>query len=144
MKKYIIILAVVLTVSVAANIILALTYKHDTLLVKDSIVPETDGLDIFEDDYKNRVKENLNKYNPLQGGGYISNASIAINYAKLVIREIFGEEALKESEPYKAFFFEEDQVWHINGYLPPNMLGGTPNVIISKLDGKILAVWQSR
>ena len=72
--------------------------------------------------------------------GDINNAKEAKEQAEIIWKEIFGEEAKKE-KPYKVYFDENSKVWYVKGTLPPNYVGGVLNIIMTKKDGKILAIW---
>ena len=142
MKKLTILISILFILNLIFTISMIIYYNNN-LLYSKNVEISTEDFDIIKYHY-DKMKNSDGNSNYLQGDGYIENATIAVNYAKLIIRDKFGEKVMKEYEPYEAFFIEEDQVWYITGYLPQEMDGGTPNVLIQKTDGKVLSVWKPR
>jgi|GEM_PF-818592 len=76
--------------------------------------------------------------------GFIDSPQTAKEKGVAVLKEIYGEETLKDEEPFGIAFDEKNQVWLIQGTLPDNMEGGVAHIIIQKSDGKVIAVWHDK
>ena len=70
--------------------------------------------------------------------GYVPDKETAIAIAVAVWSPIYGKEHIEERKPYNASL--RDNVWYVSGSLPKDMLGGVPEMEISKDDGRILRV----
>lgn len=75
--------------------------------------------------------------------GVVPDKKTAISVADTILSSIYGE-SIKETEPFNVEFDDKYQVWVINGVLKANKVGGVPNIIIQKRDGKIIAVWHTK
>lgn len=78
--------------------------------------------------------------------GYVPDEETAIAIAEAVIIPIYGKRRMKSERPYKAKLKEND-IWIVWGNLPfkrLGIMGGTIQVEISKIDGRILEVYTAR
>lgn len=75
--------------------------------------------------------------------GSIDSAEAAKEKAEIIWLEIYGE-SIKERSPYVVSFDDENQVWLVHGILPKYWVGGVPQILIQKSDGKVLAVWHDK
>jgi len=73
--------------------------------------------------------------------GFVPDEKTAIRIAEAVWLPIYGKHIYNE-RPFRARLVGD--IWHVTGYLPPNLLGGVAEVEISKADGKILRVSHGR
>lgn len=62
----------------------------------------------------------------------------AIRIAEAVLIPIYGEKEIASERPFKATL--KDGVWTVTGTLPPNFMGGTAIVRLSKADARIILV----
>ena len=67
---------------------------------------------------------------------YVPDEKIAIAVAGWT--PVFGEKQIAAETPYRAQL--KDGVWHVFGYLPPNMQGGVAEAKIRNADGTILSI----
>ena len=79
-------------------------------------------------------------YHPRDG---LINETLAINIAEAVWKSIYEDE-IYDSTPFVAEYDEEYDLWHVQGSLPDNYLGGVPHILINKNDGTILSVWHTK
>jgi hypothetical protein len=70
--------------------------------------------------------------------GYVPDAATAIRIAITVWEPIYGKEQLASERPFHATL--RNGVWHVEGYLPPKMLGGVAEADIRRADGKVLHI----
>lgn len=75
--------------------------------------------------------------------GKINNSKDAAKKAENVWIELYGED-IKNEKPYQIFYNSQNDVWLIQGSLPPNTLGGVANILIEGSTGKTLAVWHDK
>lgn len=75
--------------------------------------------------------------------GYVSTEKTAVEIAEAVWVSIYGNEIYK-NRPFEVALDMEKQCWYVKGTLPPNTLGGVPEIIISKSTGEILYVSHSK
>jgi hypothetical protein len=68
---------------------------------------------------------------------FISKAKNAISIAKIYLIEKYGLSHVIEDEPYKVILID-DKFWLIEGSLPEGYLGGVPEILISKYDGRVI------
>lgn len=71
--------------------------------------------------------------------GLVPDEETAIKIAEAIWYPIYGD-AIEESRPFEATYIEKEKAWSVRGYLPENMVGGVPEILIRKQDGKILYV----
>lgn len=94
-----------------------------------------------------KINEMLSKYgvgnNIVTDINLVNNEDSAIRMAEVVLVPIYGE-SVDSKKPFKAKYDCEYEVWVVSGTLGKKFLGGVPNVIIQKSDGKVLAVWHSK
>jgi len=75
--------------------------------------------------------------------GFVPNEETAIKIAEAVWIPIYGEN-IYEKQPFQAIYDEKNKVWNVTGNLLDGMLGGVPEIAISKDDGRILYVNHSK
>lgn len=68
----------------------------------------------------------------------VRNAQSAIEIAMAAWIPVYGKAHIEGGKPYHAFL--KDGIWHVNGTLPKNTLGGVPVAEIRAADGKVLRV----
>jgi hypothetical protein len=81
------------------------------------------------DDYRHAAKPK---------NGFVPDQATAIRIAEAVLVPIYGEKNIQSERPFKATL--KNGVWTVTGTLPPQSLGGTAIVRLSKADGRILLV----
>ena len=68
----------------------------------------------------------------------INNEDQALEYGKLIIRMVCGDEYdLEEMEPYKVSYDSFYKTWRVEGTLKNGVLGGVPTVVFEK-NGRVL------
>lgn len=75
--------------------------------------------------------------------GPLDSVQLVKENAEIVFIEVYGEE-IKDKRPYSISFDENNQVWLVQGSLPEKWVGGVPNILIQKSNGKVLAVWHDK
>ena len=70
--------------------------------------------------------------------GFVSDEEIAMKMAELIAKKIYGDARVDAQKPFQAAL--NGEVWKISGTIPPNFLGGTFEVYLSKVDGRIIRV----
>ncbi|HOV28392.1 NTF2 fold immunity protein [Pseudobacteroides cellulosolvens] len=73
----------------------------------------------------------------------VKDKETAIKLAEDILLPIYGNE-INDKKPFEATYDEEFKAWVVSGTLGKNFIGGVPNVIIQKSDGKVLAVWHTK
>lgn len=73
-------------------------------------------------------------------GCVIQSAEDAIALAKPAMIEVYGEEEVRQCEPYIAKRDRWKRTWRVYGLTTELLLGGTPEAIIAEKDGQILFV----
>ena len=88
----------------------------------------------------------LNDHSEYKGyfpdSGFVSTPEIAFQIAEAVLYQIYGKELIEEQKPFSINL--ENDIWLIDGYLPPGMKGGTAYIEISKKTGEILKVLHTK
>ena len=74
--------------------------------------------------------------------GFIKSDSIAVEYAYIILKSIYGAE-IENQLPFDISLFN-DSLWIIEGTLINGLDGGTAKIILSKKDGSILHVSHSK
>ena len=85
--------------------------------------------------------ENKKGYTPNEG--VVPNEETAIKIAEAVWLPIYGDN-IYSKQPFKAEYKEKEKCWYVSGTLPPNTLGGVPEIKINKADGKILYIYHGK
>lgn len=75
--------------------------------------------------------------------GEIDSEEQARKTAEKVFVEIYGKSVV-DKKPYRVSFDDESQVWLVQGNISKHNIGGIPNILIQKSDGKVLAIWHSK
>ncbi len=75
--------------------------------------------------------------------GFIPNEATAIKIAEAVWLPIYGD-SIYGKQPFVAEYNKKENCWIVVGTLPPNTLGGVPEIKISKSDGKIIYVYHGK
>lgn len=70
--------------------------------------------------------------------GFVPDEEMAIKVGELIAKKIYGESRIEAQKPYQVRLGGD--TWKVSGTLPPNFLGGTFEVYLSKSDGKIIRV----
>ncbi len=108
---------------------------------------ETETTGAFHLEYYNNEIDYYTNNFPKEGVpetlGFIDSPETAKEKAEAVWIGIYGED-IKSKKPYKVSFDGKNQVWLVQGSLPTYMLGGVPNILIQKADGRILAIWHGK
>jgi hypothetical protein len=73
-------------------------------------------------------------YKPAKG--FVPDEKTAIAIAEAVLKPVYGDEQIRSEEPFHATL--KDDVWTIDGYIPPEDFGGVATVRLSRTDGRIL------
>ena len=60
----------------------------------------------------------------------------AINYAEIILFELYGKEKIESEKPYKINLINE--YWIITGTLPKEMVGGVFEMVFDSWNGKVL------
>ncbi|MDR0812420.1 MAG: YbbC/YhhH family protein [Oscillospiraceae bacterium] len=71
--------------------------------------------------------------------GSVGSVKEAKKLAESIWIELFGDSVTKK-KPYRVFYDDINQVWLVQGTV--FFMGGGPNILIQKSDGKVLAIWQ--
>ncbi|HVU18713.1 MAG TPA: YbbC/YhhH family protein [Candidatus Didemnitutus sp.] len=74
--------------------------------------------------------------------GFVPDERTAIAVAVAVWSPVYGEEHISSEKPYHAELI--DGVWHVDGSLPSDSLGGVAHAEIAKEDGRILDMWHGQ
>lgn len=87
--------------------------------------------------------EEIRKFGSVENVGEVPNSSKAKIVAETLWVKTYGED-IKRMRPYKVLFDSNNEVWLVQGTLPKNKLGGVPNILIQKRDGRVLAIWHTK
>ena len=68
--------------------------------------------------------------------GFVPDEKTAVRIAEAVLAPIYGEATIAKERPFKATL--EGSNWHVEGYLPPDRVGGVAEAWIDKKDGRIV------
>jgi len=69
----------------------------------------------------------------------INTANYALEIARKELELKFGTNKVKKTDSLSIALID-NKFWYINGHGKPNYFGGTPEIIISKYDGKIIYI----
>lgn len=80
--------------------------------------------------------------------GEMNDPATLVQKVEEIWVSIYGEKIKETKRPYQLYFDESCNVWYVRGTLeeaPPGyyMMGGVPEILVQKTDGKVLAVWHS-
>ncbi|MBO4891891.1 MAG: YbbC/YhhH family protein [Prevotella sp.] len=75
--------------------------------------------------------------------GIMVNDTMAVEYAKLILFQIYGKEQIEKQRPYSVRLLN-GTVWSVTGNLRDDMEGGVFSVMINKADGRVLMVSHSK
>ena len=70
--------------------------------------------------------------------GFVPDKETAIKIAELIAKKIYGDARIDAQQPFQAVL--DGEVWKVSGTIPPNYLGGTFEVYLSKVNGEIIRV----
>ena len=88
-------------------------------------------------------KDPISKYsivdNCVPQSDVVKDAKTAAEIALAVLTSEFGSQ-IKESMPFLVEYDKEFDIWVVKGQLAKNRIGGVPIILISKADGKVLAM----
>lgn len=105
-------------------------------LIKNESVQPNDNLDKLTEKYE--IGNNI-----VPKFEIVKDKETAIKLAEDILLPIYGNE-INDKKPFEATYDEEFKAWVVSGTLGKNFIGGVPNVIIQKSDGKVLAVWYTK
>ncbi len=74
--------------------------------------------------------------------GDVPDEETAVAVAEESLLQLYGQEHVRKFQPYHAKL--DDGVWTTYGTLKPGSRGGTPQLRMSKEDGRILEIWHSQ
>jgi hypothetical protein len=60
----------------------------------------------------------------------------AINYAEIILFELYGKENIESEKPYQIHLIND--YWVMTGTLPKSMLGGVFEMVFDAWDGQVL------
>jgi hypothetical protein len=69
----------------------------------------------------------------------VPNEEVAIQIAEAVLIPIYGEDVLL-NRPFKAIYDKSLKSWIVIGTLPEGYLGGVPEIVIRRKDGRIMKI----
>ncbi|MCL2563773.1 MAG: YbbC/YhhH family protein [Oscillospiraceae bacterium] len=72
--------------------------------------------------------------------GQITSEASAKTEAEAVWSEIWSRNIMN-SRDFMVRYDSENDIWFIQGTLPPSTLGMVPSILIRGIDGQVLAVW---
>ena len=132
MKKYIIILPLIVVTLFAFCFFNPPYIKADTFSLDDYIYPNCDYHKIIEEYSSDIVL------------GYTPDEVTARKYAVKVWKDIYGSLSILD-KPYHVSFDKENECWLVTGGQKFVFSeGGMPYIIIRKSDGNVLAVWHDK
>ena len=80
-------------------------------------------------------------HNVKPANGYVPDELTAVKIAEAILTPIYGDIVLNR-RPFTAVLKED--IWNVEGSLPPGAVGGIPEIEISKDSGAILRVTHSK
>lgn len=118
------------------NIIILLT-----MILTSSIIfgQETERWKITEKQAKEIIRESLSdstRHNVIGLRPILTKRKKAIEFAELVLWDIYGKKNIKKQKPYDVFLI--DNYWFLSGTLPKGWKGGTFTIIIDSRNCKIV------
>ena len=80
--------------------------------------------------------------------GDMSNPAVFIEKIEEIWVSIYGERIRKENRPYRLYYDNEAEIWYVRGTLEQptdggHIMGGVPEILVQKKDGRVIAVWHS-
>ncbi|MBQ8475344.1 MAG: hypothetical protein IJ499_06780 [Clostridia bacterium] len=144
MKKITIIGSIILALIIAAVVSILLLIGGGETEVEGNLADteastEADSTTFKLSDYESYVEQ----YSSNRMLGAVDTKEVAIEKAEELWRKVYGDYSA-ERKPYAVYYDAENEVWLVEGTLPSGTLGGVPHLIVSKVDGKILALWHDR
>ena len=85
----------------------------------------------------------IDKFPSSEVVGSITSAKDATKKAETIWLRVYGKDVLSK-KPYQVFFDSANEVWMVQGRLPPFMDGGVPYILIDGASGNVLAVWHDK
>lgn len=70
--------------------------------------------------------------------GFVPDRETAIVIAEAVTRRIYGHTNIERQKPFQVSL--QGEVWTIAGTLPSQKVGGTFEIQLSKIDGRVIRV----
>jgi hypothetical protein len=92
--------------------------------------------------WESRLGRSKRSQSTLPNEGIIPNEETAVGVAELLFRPVFGADQVRKFQPYHAEL--RDGIWTVYGTLKSGSRGGTPELRISKKDGRVLDIWHSQ
>ncbi|HEX7637548.1 MAG TPA: NTF2 fold immunity protein [Burkholderiaceae bacterium] len=72
----------------------------------------------------------------------VSSEQMAAALAEVYVTYVYGAQAAQSQKPYRVQALPE--AWQVEGQLPEAMLGGTFELRLARMDGRVLALSHSR
>ncbi len=117
-------------------ILIILTLTSSTLMGQ-----KTERWNITEKQAKKIVYESLSDstlHNVIELKPLLTKKVKAIEFAEMILWEIYGKKNIKKQKPYDVFLI--DKYWFLKGTLPKGMKGGTFMIIIDSQDYKVIRI----
>lgn len=95
--------------------------------------------EITEKQAREIVTESLsdsNSHNVIGMQPILTKKKKAIEFAELILWDVYGKKNIEKQKPYSAFLI--DEYWFLSGTLPKRMLGGTFTIIIDSRNYRIV------
>ena len=73
----------------------------------------------------------------------VPDEETALKIAESVLVSVYGDDVLLKN-PFNATFDDSRRVWVIVGSLPEGYVGGVPEIVIRKSDGKIIKIYHGK
>ena len=110
----------------------------ETTIIDESIIVSPFSVD---DHY---YREYLKEFPSNRNIGDAHDPKTIIQKAEEIWIETYGVDALENCKPYKIYFDNKNNIWLVTYTLPPNTAGGGPCILIDKITGNVLAIWQEK
>jgi hypothetical protein len=74
--------------------------------------------------------------------GVIPDQATAVQVGETILKAVYGKKVIEEEEPFKAIL--QNDIWYISGTVPPEDVGGTGEIYISKSKGCVVRLLHSQ
>lgn len=98
---------------------------------KRSKITEKRAREIIRKNLSDSTSHNVIKLRPM-----LTKREKAIEFAELVLWDVYGKKNIEIQKPYNVFLI--DEYWFLSGTLPEEMIGGTFTLIIDSRDYRVL------
>lgn len=138
----------VIAISVSVLLLICLAYYLGTLARgKDSMESNSNPVPAFEEKPwlwdESFLDYYIREYPSSFVLGATTNAEDAVKKALMIWVYEFGYDEAYNGNVLNVSIAENGEIWYVSGTLDEGIDGGTPEILIRKSDGKILAVWHS-